>query len=183
MWRFLKKIENEPVMIINSESEYFPSGGGDEDDSDHEVTNNSPWILDLHANCDDDGDIDDSMNMNMDIESDDLATGFGHDDLSQSTYETMNSEQTSDVALFLNRAIGAERRQRLIADSFHFAENNYTSITHDHLSQGSTQEETEQFFHDLCAELTNTTAALVSSSSSTASAFNLSPLPEQTLIH
>lgn len=163
-------------MIINSESEYFPS----DDDDDQEVTNNNPWILDLHANCDDDGCIDD--NMSMDIEPDDDAvTSLGHDDLSQSTCETMNSEQTSDVALFLNRAIGAERRQRLIADSFHFAENNHTSVTHNHLAEGSTQEETEQFFHDLCAELTNTTATLVSSS--TASAFNLSPLPEQTLIH
>jgi hypothetical protein len=51
------------------------------------------------------------------------------------------------------------------------------------MSETNTFEETEQFFHDLCAELTNTTAALVSSSTTTTNTFNFSTSPEQTLIH
>jgi hypothetical protein len=116
----------------------------------------------------------------MDIESD-LVTVVGNNNEinNNSTYETMNIEQTSDVTLLLKRAIGAERRQKSSTDNFHFNDSN---ITNSHqISETNTFEETEQFFHDLCAELTNTTATLVSST--TTNALNFSTSPEQTLIH
>jgi hypothetical protein len=96
----------------------------------------------------------------MDIESDIVTNELNNNN--NSTCETMNIDQTSDVTLLLKRAIGAERRQKTCTDNFHFNENNNTNLHH--MSETNTLEETEQFFHDLCAELTNTTATLVSSS-------------------
>jgi hypothetical protein len=93
------------------------------------------------------------------------------------TCDTMNTDQSSDVNFFLKRAIGAERRQKSTADNFHLNDSNNTSSQH--MSETNTFEESEQFFHDLCAELTNTTAALVSSTNT----INFSSTPEQTLIH
>jgi hypothetical protein len=116
----------------------------------------------------------------MDIESD-LVTVIGNNNEinNNSTCETMNIEQTSDVTLLLKRAIGAERRQKSSIDNFHFIDSNNTNPHQ--ISETNTYEETEQFFHDLCAELTNTTATLVSSS--TTNPLNFSTSPEQTLIH
>jgi hypothetical protein len=109
----------------------------------------------------------------MDIESD-LLTIVGNNDLNHnSSCETMNMDQTSDVTLLLKRAIGAERRQKSSSDNYHLNETNNPET--------NTYEETEQFFHDLCNELTSTTATLVSSS--TTNALNFTPSPEQTLIH
>jgi hypothetical protein len=113
----------------------------------------------------------------MDIESDIVTNELNNNN--NSTCETMNIDQTSDVTLLLKRAIGAERRQKTCTDNFHFNENNNTNLHH--MSETNTLEETEQFFHDLCAELTNTTATLVSSS--TTNVLNFSTSPEQTLIH
>ncbi len=172
VWRFLKQIENEPVTTIDSQPEFFlPT-------SDHynnlDDNNNDPWILDLNPNCDEDNVLD------MDIESD-LVNIVDNNNNNNSTCEIMNIEQTSDVTLLLKRAIGAERRQKSSTDNFHFNDSNNSNSQQ--MSEINTFEETEQFFHDLCAELTNTTAALVSSSSSTTTTFNLSTSPEQTLIH
>jgi hypothetical protein len=131
-------------------------------------------MIDLNSTCDDDG----SDEIDMDIESD-LVTVVGNNDINNSTYETMNIEQTSDVSLLLKRAIGAERRQKSSTDNYHVNESNNSTLHQ--ISQTNTFEETEQFFHDLCAELTNTTAAIVSSS--TTNSLNFSTSPEQTLIH
>jgi len=117
----------------------------------------------------------------MDIESDLVNVVDNNNDLNNdSTCETMNIDQTSDVTLLLKRAIGAERRQKSSTDNFHFNDSNNTNSNH--MSETNTFEETEQFFHDLCAELTSTTAAALVSSS-TANALNFSTSPEQTLIH
>jgi hypothetical protein len=98
----------------------------------------------------------------MDIES---------DLVNNSTCETINMDQTTDVTFFLKRAIGAERRQKSSTDNFHFNDSN--NIHPHQISETNTFEETEQLFHDLCAELTNTTA----------NTLNFSTTPEQTLIH
>ena len=171
MWRFLKKIENEPVTLVQSEQEFLNQ------DDQNTITDYTPWILDLNSTYDDNN-ADSDAGMAMDMDSD-LVTVVGDDDLNDSTCETMNIEQTSDVTSFLKRAIGAERRQKVSPDHFHSNETDHSNFHH--VSSGSTYEETEQFFHDLCAELTNTTAALVSSS--TSNALNFTSTPEQTLIH
>lgn len=190
VWRFLKKIENEPISLINSAQEFLVH---EQQKNSSGISNANPWFLDFNQTYDIDQDdqtsdqnnsidtdIDNTNGLAMDIDTDIVAV-FGNDDLNDSTCETMNIEQTSDVSLFLKRAIGAERRQKVVSEHFH--PNHDTTYQSDlHLvSTDSTYEDTEQFFHDLCAELTNTTAALVSST--TSNVLNFSSSPEQTLIH
>ncbi|CAF1031224.1 unnamed protein product [Rotaria magnacalcarata] len=165
VWRFLKKIENEPVStVINSEQQLLPN-----DDS-----NNSSWLLDLNENCD-------ANEIDMDIDSD-IVTVVSNNEGNDATCDTMDIEQDTDVTLLLKRAIGAERRQKISTENLILNENaNHNNTSHSHLSETTTLEETEQFFHDLCAELTNTTAALVSSSSS--NSLRCPTPPEQALIH
>lgn len=104
-----------------------------------------------------------------------------NDDDNNRNSDSLNMDQGSDVTFLLKRAIGAERRQRSSSsDNFHFHDSNPSNSQP--MSESNTFEETEQFFHDLCAELTNTTATLVSTSS-TSNALNFSSTPEQTLIH
>ena len=178
VWRFLKKIENEPVPSIDSQPELFISNV-DNYHSNLDDNNNDPWMLDLNPNYAEDNGID------MDIESN-LVTMVeentnSNDDNPHSICDSMNIDQGSDVTLLLKRAIGAERRQKSSSsDSFHFHDSNPSNSQP--MSDSNTFEETEQFFHDLCAELTNTTATLVSSSA-TSNALNFSATPEQTLIH
>jgi hypothetical protein len=176
VWRFLKQIENEPVTTIDSQPEFvLPTNDHYNNFDDN---NNDPWILDLNPNCDEDNGLD------MDIESDlvNIVENNNSNDINNnSTCEIMNIDQTSDVTLLLKRAIGAERRQKSSTDNFHFNDSNNSNSQQ--MSETNTFEETEQFFHDLCAELTNTTAALVSSSTTTTNTFNFSTSPEQTLIH
>ncbi|CAF3958462.1 unnamed protein product, partial [Rotaria sp. Silwood2] len=167
VWRFLKKIENEPVStIINSEQQLLTNND----------SNNSSWILDLNENCD-------SNEIDMDIDSD-IVTVVSNNETNDSTCDTMDIEQETDVTLLLKRAIGAERRQKISTENLILNENNNhnnNNNNNNHLSETTTLEETEQFFHDLCAELTNTTAALVSSSSTNSLRC---PTPsEQALIH
>ncbi|CAF1265356.1 unnamed protein product [Rotaria sp. Silwood1] len=172
VWRFLKKIENEPITC---EHELFINSHNNNNNS---FDNNNPWIINFNTNCDNDNGID------MDIDSN-IVNVLGNDEINNnSTCETMNIDETSDVTVLLKRAIGAERRQKSSTDNFHFNDsnnntNNYTNLHH--MSETNTFEETEQFFHDLCTELTNTTASIVSSS--TTSALNFSTSQEQTLIH
>lgn len=176
VWRFLKKIENEPVPTVDSQPELFISNVNDYH-SNLDDNNNDPWILDLNPNYNEDNEID------MDIESN-LVTmveeNTNTNDDKNSICDSMNIDQESDVTLLLKRAIGAERRQKSSSDSFHFHDSNPSNSQT--MSDSNTFEETEQFFHDLCAELTNTTATLVSSSA-TSNALNFSTTPEQTLIH
>ena len=110
----------------------------------------------------------------MDIDSD-IVTVVSTNETNNSPCDTMDIEQDTDVTLLLKRAIGAERRQKPSTENLILNENT------NHLSETTTLEETEQFFHDLCAELTNTTAALVSSSST--NSLRCSTPPEPTLIH
>ncbi|CAM4795276.1 unnamed protein product [Rotaria magnacalcarata] len=152
VWRFLKKIENEPVTC---DQELFTNNQTNNINDD--LDNNNPWIIDFNTNC-----------SNNEINN-------------NSTCETMTIDQTSDVTVLLKRAIGAERRQKSSKDNFHFNENDNNNTNLHHVSETNTFEETEQFFHDLCNELTNTTASLVSTS--TTNALNFSTSPEQTLIH
>ncbi|CAF1391027.1 unnamed protein product [Rotaria magnacalcarata] len=171
VWRFLKKIENEPVTC---DQELFTNNQTNNINDD--LDNNNPWIIDFNTNCDDDNSID------MDIESDIVTVlGSNNEINNNSTCETMTIDQTSDVTVLLKRAIGAERRQKSSKDNFHFNENDNNNTNLHHVSETNTFEETEQFFHDLCNELTNTTASLVSTS--TTNALNFSTSPEQTLIH
>jgi hypothetical protein len=128
-------------------------------------------MLDLNPNCDDD------QGFDMDVESDLLTVVSNNELNTNSTCETMNIEQISDVTLLLKRAIGAERRQKSSTDNYHFNENNNSNISQ--ISETNTFEESEQFYHDLCAELTNTTAALVSSS--TTNILNFPTSHEQTV--
>jgi len=163
VWRFLKKIENEPVSTpSNSEQQLLTNN----------VPNNSSWILNLNENCDDDQEID------MDIDSDIVTVVSNNETNNNSTCDTMDIEQETDVTLLLKRAIGAERRQKPSTENMIVNENNNNN---NNLSENTTLEETEQFFHDLCAELTTTTAALVSSSST--NSLRCPTPPEQTLIH
>ena len=124
------------------------------------------------------------MELDMDFESDLFTNENNHElDTNSFSCETMNIEQTSDVSLLLKRAIGAERRQKSLQQIIIILMNQTTNNSNFHqISETNTFEETEQFIHDLCAELTNTTAALVSSSSTT-NALNFSTSSEQTLIH
>ncbi len=110
----------------------------------------------------------------MDIDSD-IVTVVSTNEPNNSPCDTMDIEQETDVTLILKRAIGAERRQKNSTENLILNENN------NNISETTTLEETEQFFHDLCAELTNTTATLVSSPS--ANSLRCSTSPEQTLIH
>ena len=166
----MKQIENESITLQPSVQDSFPNDSTDNNTDD--LNNSNSWILDLDANCADD----------MDIESDLLNIVDDNQlDSNVSPCETMNIDQTSDVNILLKRAIGAERRQKVSSDNFHF---NQTTAINENLqcmSEGNTFEETEQFFQELCAELTNTTATLVSTS--TPNALNFSPTPEQALIH
>ncbi|CAF0751714.1 unnamed protein product [Adineta steineri] len=171
VWRFLKKIENEPITTINYEQEFFTNNS-----DNNTLEDDNSWILDLNTNFHDD----------MDIESDlvNVVSNNEINSINNSTCETMNIDQTSDVNLLLKRAIGAERRQKPLTDNLYFNEDNNNNDNNTNLpqiSQSNTFEESEQFFHDLCAELTNTTAALVSSS--TTNILNFSSSAEQTLIH
>ena len=172
----MKKIENEPVTSINSQPELFLSNV-DNYHSNLDDNNNDPWMLDLNSNYNEDNGID------MDIESN-LVTmveeNNNNNDDNNPICDPMNTDQGSDVTLLLKRAIGAERRQKSSSDNFHFHDSNPSNSQP--MSESNTFEETEQFFHDLCAELTNTTATLVSTSS-TSNALNFSSTPEQTLIH
>lgn len=172
VWRFLKKIENEPVSVIASEAVLSNTS---------ESHNNNSWILDLNSHCDREDDID------MEIDSD-IVTVVSNHELNTSNYDSMDMEQDSDVNLLLKRAIGAERRQKSSTESYLSIENQdhseQSKINHHSLSTDSSSfEETDQFFHDLCAELTTTTAALVSSSSTTSNVLRCSTPAEQTLIH
>lgn len=191
VWRFLKKIENEPISLINSAQEILVD---DQQKNSIGISNAHSWFVDFNSNYDIDQDdqsnaqissidfdknADHSNGLTMDIDSDMVAV-FGNDDLNDSTCETMNIDQTSDVNLFIKRAIGAERREKVSSEHFYSSNDNYESNLH-LVSNDSTYEDTEQFFHDLCAELTNTTAALVSST--TSNVLNFSSSPEQTLIH
>ncbi|CAF0968727.1 unnamed protein product [Adineta steineri] len=164
VWRFLKKIENEPVSPINNSEQHLLTNTD---------PNNSSWILDLEENC-----VDNEDQIDMDIDSD-IVTVVSTNETNNSTCDTMDIEQETDVTLLLKRAIGAERRQKSPS-----TENPILNENNKNLSEttATTLEETEQFFHDLCAELTNTTAAIVSSTSSTNSLRCSSP-PEQALIH
>ena len=174
MWRFLKKIENEPVSIVHSEQVLS---------NNEETTNNSSWILDLNSHCDTDED-----EIDMDIDSD-IVTVVSNHEIDATNYDTMDMEhETTDMTLLLKRAIGAERRQKPSSENFiamenhdHVNNNNNPNINHHQLPDTTTLEETEQFFHELCAELTSTTAALVSSSSS--NGLRCPTPPEQALIH
>jgi hypothetical protein len=112
----------------------------------------------------------------MDIDSD-LVTVVSNTETNNSTCDTMDIEEETDVALLLKRAIGAERRQKPLTENLILNENN----NNNNLSESTTLEETEQFFHDLCAELTSTTATLVSTSST--NPLRCPTPPEQTLIH
>ncbi len=162
VWRFLKKIENEPVSTTeNSEQQNLTNTD----------PNNSSWILDINENCDD---VDDVDEIDMDIDSD-IVTVVSNTDTTNSTCDTMDVEQETDVTLLLKCAIGAERRQKSSTENLILNENN------NNLSETQTLEETEQFFHDLCAELTSTTATLVSSSPT--NTLRCSTPPEPTLIH
>lgn len=188
VWRFLKKIENEPVTSIITQQDFSITNHhnsdnlNDDNNNNNNIDNNNSWILDLHANYDDENGID------MDIESDLLDIVGNNNELNNtnnSTCDTMNIDQTSDVNFFLKRAIGAERRQKSSStDNLYLNDNNnnnYSNINSYQITQTNTYEETEQLFHELCAELTNTTATFVSSS--TTNIFNFSSSPEQTLIH
>ncbi|UJR21101.1 hypothetical protein I4U23_024201 [Adineta vaga] len=167
VWRFLKKIENEPVSpILNSEQQLIT----------HTDPNNGSWILDLNETCvnNDDDEID------MDIDSD-IVTVVSTNETNNSTCDTMDMEQDTDVTLLLKRAIGAERRQKnsLSTENPILNETNNSNISE--TTTTTAFEETEQFFHDLCAELTNTTATLVSTS--TTNSLRCSTSPEPALIH
>ncbi|CAF1685412.1 unnamed protein product [Adineta ricciae] len=166
VWRFLKKIENEPVSAsTNSEQQAI----------NQTDPSNSPWILDLNENCvnNDDDEID------MDIDSD-IVTVVSTNETNNSPCDTMDIEQETDVTLLLKRAIGAERRQKNSSSTENLVGN---ETIDSNLEETATAafEETEQFFHDLCAELTNTTAALVSST--TTNSLRCSTSPEPALIH
>ncbi|CAF1002232.1 unnamed protein product [Adineta ricciae] len=170
VWRFLKQIENESITRQPSEQESFSNDSTDNNTDD--LTNSNSWILDLDANCADD----------MDIESDLLNIVDNNQlDSNVSPCETMNIDQTSDVNILLKRTIGAERRQKVSSDNFHFNETTAINENLQSMSEGNIFEETEQFFQELCAELTNTTATLVSTSAP--NALNFPPTPEQALIH
>jgi hypothetical protein len=189
IWRFLKKIENEPILTINDDQEFLDQ---DYQNNQNTITHHNSWMFDLDRVCDttDDNNNDnnnihtngnddnDDSSIGMDIESD-ILTIVGSNDLNDSACETMNIEQNPDVTLLLKRAIGAERRQKRSPDHFQMNEAYHSNL---HLvTNDSTFEDTEQFFHDLCTELTSTTATLVSSS--TSNVLNFSSSPEQTLIH
>ncbi|CAF2583172.1 unnamed protein product [Rotaria sp. Silwood2] len=166
VWRFLKKIENEPITC---EHELFINSH-----NNNSFDNNNRWIIDFNTNCDNDNGI------GMDIDSD-IVNVLGNDEINNnSTCETMNIDQASDVTVLVKRAIGAERRQKSSADNFYFNDSNNNNTNFHHMSETNTFEETEQFFHDLCTELTNTTASIVSSSTNV---LNFSTSQEQTLIH
>ncbi|CAF2985916.1 unnamed protein product [Rotaria sp. Silwood2] len=166
VWRFLKKIENEPITC---EHELFINSH-----NNNSFDNNNRWIIDFNTNCDNDNGI------GMDIDSD-IVNVLGNDEINNnSTCETMNIDQASDVTVLVKRAIGTERRQKSSADNFYFNDSNNNNTNFHHMSETNTFEETEQFFHDLCTELTNTTASIVSSSTNV---LNFSTSQEQTLIH
>ncbi|UJR28393.1 hypothetical protein I4U23_009634 [Adineta vaga] len=173
VWRFLKTIENHQLPTNHYEQDFVPTYSHESNNNDL-TTNSNSWILDIDTNCADD----------MDIESD-LFNSVENSQLDSqiSTYDTMNLDETSDVNVLLKRAIGAERRQNVPTDNFHFNETNqHDSNQNLHsMSEINSYDETDQFFQDLCAELTNTTATFVSSS--TKNALNFSSTPEQTLIH
>lgn len=169
VWRFLKKIENEPVNSTDTCEQQIHSSD----------PTNSSWLLDLNENCDVEEEID------MDIDSD-LVTVVSNENEStnNSSCDTMDIEQETDVTLLLKRAIGAERRQKSSTEINNNNNNNNEIDNNNNLNvseQTTNFEETEQFFHDLCAELTNTTAALVSST--TTNSLRCPTPPEQTLIH
>ena len=161
VWRFLKKIENEIVSTtINSEQQLLTNNNSN---------NNNSWIFE---NCDD-NDID------MDIDSNLVdVVNNNNNGINDSTCDKMDIQQEGDVTLVLKCAIGTERRQNMSTDNLILNEN---TTTNNHLSEATTIGETEQFFHDLCTELTNTTATLVSSSST--NSLRCSNSSEQTVIH
>lgn len=154
VWRFLKKIENEPICLTHY-SDSTVSNTSNE-------TNGNSWILDINSHCPTSEDI------HMEIDSTDLVT-----EINSSSYDTMDLEEEHDMTLLLKCAIGAERRT-INSNSNENDVHADQTATHQDLSTNNSFEETEQFFHDLCAELTSTTAALVSSCSMPA---------EQALIH
>lgn len=169
VWRFLKKIENEPVISTDTCEQQMNSTD----------PSNSSWLLGLNENCDVEEEID------MDIDSD-LVTVVNHEtDSTNSSCDNMDIEQETDVTLLLKRAIGAERRQKSSTEinnnNTNEIDNNNNLNNNNNTEQTTNFEETEQFFHDLCAELTNTTAALVSST--TTNSLRCPTPPEQTLIH
>ena len=164
---FFKKIENETVSTtINSEQQLLTNNNSN---------NNNSWIFDLNQNCDDN-------EIDMDIDSDlvDVVNNNNNTGINDSTCDKMDIEEEADVTLVLKCAIGTERRQNTSTDNL-ISNENTTSDSHEHLSETTTIGETEQFFHDLCTELTNTTAKLVSSSST--NSLRCSTSSEQTVIH
>lgn len=172
----MKKIESEPIPPVNYAEELSQNQNDYAYcDASLEDENNNSWFLDLNANCDDD------FGLDMDIESDLENLVENSNDLNNNyTCDTVNIDQSSDVNLFLKRAIGAERKQKSSSDNFSFNDSN--SFDSSHISEANLFEESDQFFLDLCSELTNTTAALVSSTSPS-NTFHFSSSPEQALIH
>ena len=165
VWRFLKKIENEPVSTTDpSEQEILLN-------QTENSNNSSSWILDLDENC---STPHDDEQIAMDIDSTDLVTVVSNDSMNNSNCDVMDMEEDNQMTLLLKRAIGAERRTKSSTENLIVNENNNNNPS-------TVLEETEQFFHDLCAELTSTTAALVSSSST--NTLRCSTPPEPALIH
>jgi len=153
VWRFLKKIENEPVSLT-----HYSDSNVETNSNENE---NNSWILDLNGHCPTDEEI------QMDIDSSDLVTVVTNHEMNGNSYDTMDIEEENDVTLILKRAIGAERRQKSPSTENFLTLNNDDDVdqqtNHQDLPTNNSYEETEQFFHDLCAELTSTTATLVSS--------------------
>lgn len=169
VWRFLKKIENEPVSTTDpSEQDILLN-------QPENSNNSSSWILDLDENCSTPHDDDEQIA--MDIDSTDIVTVVSNDPMNNSTCDVMDMEEDNQMTLLLKRAIGAERRTKSSTENLIVNENNNNHP----LPPSTVLEETEQFFHDLCAELTSTTAALVSSSST--NTLRCSTPPEPALIH
>lgn len=153
VWRFLKKIENEPA----SSTPYAESNVASESNE----TENNAWILDLNGHCPTDEEI------QMDIDASELVTVVTNHDLNGNPYDTMDIEDENDMTLILKRAIGAERRQKSPSTENFLSLNSDDhldpTVSHPDVPLNNSYEETEEFFHELCAELTSTTATLVAS--------------------
>lgn len=173
VWRFLKKIENEPSPTVNILDE-LNSKSNDQFNSDislDENTNDNSWFLDINTNFDDD-----DFELDMDIESDLGNLVENSNDLSNNFLcDTTNIDQTSDVNYFLKRAIGAERKRKTSSDNHYFNGSKHFDCSH--ISETNLFDESEQNFHDLCAELFSPP------STSTSNSFHFSSTPEQTVMH
>ena len=165
---------NELHSTTNDDDQY--SSDIDFDENNH---NNSSWFLDINANCD----VDDDFVLDMDIESDLGNLVETSNDLNTNVLcDTINIDQTSDVNLLLKRAIGAERKRKISSDNYSFQDSKHFDASH--VSETNLFTESDQLFHDLCAELTNTTGTFTSpSATSTSNPFYFSSTPEQTVMH